>query len=312
MTFTVVLSVFLLISLVGNTLVILTVVINKPMQTTLNYLLVNLAVADMLFSLSILARHIIMPLVTLSEGQTGRFLCTVITGGALGWIGAAESSLCLVYISVERYCAIIHPLRQRGRFTRRRLKIFVLVGWTFAILVSIPDFLRVKNYHSKERMCRSDSDLDYAYMSIKVNSLVWFILAGIAPVSIMVYLYSRIVHHLWFKSVQNLGASQRASLRYRKQVTITLITVSVIYIVCWIPNLTGYVMEYWAEYVPWMDTTGTVLLIFNSCVNPVLYSMRLKTFREHLRDMLLCKKRGQVRVQAIELRAPSTTGNLRK
>ena len=303
----VVLSILVVMSLIGNTLVILTVLINKPMQTTLNYLLVNLAVADMVFALSILTSYLIMPFITLPEGQTGRFLCTFIAGEGIGWIGAAESILCLIYISVERYFAIIHPLRQRGRFSRRRLKIFVVVGWIFALLFSIPDFLRVKNCHADLRLCISDGDLDYAYISIKVNSLVWLILAGIVPVSIMVYLYSRVVHHLWFKSVQNLEASQRAALRYRKQVTMTLITVSAIYTVCWAPNLTDYLMEHWSKAKPWMNKTGVVLPTFNCFVNPVLYSMRMKRFREHLRDMLFCKKRGQARAQTANANARSTT-----
>ena len=38
---------------VANTLVILTVLINKPIQTTLSYLSVNLAVADITFALFI-------------------------------------------------------------------------------------------------------------------------------------------------------------------------------------------------------------------------------------------------------------------
>ena len=305
--FIVVLSAFVLMSLVGNTLVILTVLTNKPMQTTLNYLMVNLAVADMVFALSILIRYIILPFITLPEGQTGRFLCTVVTGGTLGWIGAAESILCLVYIAVERYCAIIHPLRQRGRFTRRRLKIFVVVGWIFALLFSFPDFLHVKNYHADLRLCISNGTLDYAHISVKVHSLSWLILAGIVPVSIMVYLYSRVVRHLWFKSFPNLEASQRAALRYRKQVTITLIAVSVIYAVCWIPNLTDYLMEYWSEAMPWMDKTSIVMLTFNCCVNPVLYSIRMKSFREHLRGMLFCKKRRQARVETVNVSVRPTT-----
>ena len=303
MIFIVVLSVFVLMSLVGNTLVILTVLTNKPLQTTLNYLLVNLAVADMVFALSILISYLILPFITLPEGQTGRFFCTFLAGGGIGWIGAAESILCLVYIAVERYYAITHPLRQRGRFTRRRLKVFVVVGWIFALLLSFSDFIRVQNYHADLRLCKSDRNLEYAYISVKVNSLVWLILAGIVPVSIMVYLYSRVVHHLWFKSVKDLEASQRAALRYRKQVTITLIAVSVIYAVCWIPNLTDYLMEYWSEAVPWMNETGTVLLTFNCSVNPVLYSMRMKSFREHLRDVLFCKKRGRARAQKAKMRA---------
>ena len=53
-------SILVLISLVGNTLVILTVLINKPVQTTLNYILVNLAVADIVVALSIGITHVMM------------------------------------------------------------------------------------------------------------------------------------------------------------------------------------------------------------------------------------------------------------
>ena len=185
---------------------------------------------------------------------------------------------------------------------------FVVVSWIFALLFSFPDFLRVKNYNADLRLCISDGKLDYAYISVKVNSLVWLILAGIVPVSIMVYLYSRVMHHLWLKPVQNLEASQRAALRYRKQVTITLIVVSVIYTICWTPNLTAYLMEYWTIKIAWNDNAGTVLLTFNCCVNPVLYSIRMKSFREHLREMLRCKKRGREREQTANASSCPTTG----
>lgn len=114
--------------------------------------------------------------------------------------------------------------------------------------------------------------------------------------------------YLWFKSAQNLAASQRALLRYLKHVTITMIAVSVIYAVCWIANWTAYFMEYWNTVSLWFDKTGTVsVLTFNSCVNPVLYSMRMK-IREHDRDMLFCKKRGRATSQKAEMRARPATG----
>ena len=134
MIFIVVLSVLVLISLVGNTLVILTILINKPMHTTLNYLLVNLAVADMISALCIGIGYVMTPIIIYPEGKVGRYFCMFLIDGELAWIGAAESVFCLVYIAVERYFAIVRPLRQRGRFTRRRLKVFIVLGWGLAIL----------------------------------------------------------------------------------------------------------------------------------------------------------------------------------
>jgi len=78
-----VLSILVLISLVGNTLVILTVLINKPMHTTLNYLLVNLAVADIVFTVSIGISYAMMPYLVNPEGDTDRYLCVLFTGGGI-------------------------------------------------------------------------------------------------------------------------------------------------------------------------------------------------------------------------------------
>ena len=298
MIFIVALSILVLISLVGNTLVILTVLINKPMQTTLNYLLVNLAVPDIMFASSISIQYVMMPFIAHPEGQAGQYLCKFVTDGTIAWVGGVVSILCLVYIAVERYFAIIQPLRQRGRFTRRRLKFFIVIGWSFAFMLNTPVLIDTRYYHPDLRLCKGEGYL--GDVVTKAYSLTWMVLGGIVPMSIMGYLYSRVVHHLWFKQVENLEASQRAALRYRKQVTITLITVSVIYAVSWIPNLTEYVIGTWTREVrgSWIDKSTTLLVTFNSCVNPVLYSMRIQSFREHLRDMLLCKKGQRARGQA--------------
>lgn len=45
-------TILILISLIGNTLIVLVVLKNKRMQTTTNYFLVNLAVSDLVVSLS--------------------------------------------------------------------------------------------------------------------------------------------------------------------------------------------------------------------------------------------------------------------
>ena len=69
--------------------------------------------------------------------------------------------------------------------------------------------------------------------------------AGLTPVGIMVYMYSRVVVGLWFKSTESCVASNQAALRHRKRVTITVIIVSVIYAICWLPDVTMFVVAAW-------------------------------------------------------------------
>ena len=60
-----------------------------------------------------------MPHLAHPEGHRDRYLCILSAGGGLGRIGAVVRSS----LSIERYLAIIHSLRQRGGFTERRSKI---------------------------------------------------------------------------------------------------------------------------------------------------------------------------------------------
>ena len=135
----------------------------------------------------------------------------------------------------------------------------------------VSTLLEARYYHSDLRVCKSIGNMA-GHITVKVHSLAWMILAGIVPISIMVYLYSRLVHHLWFKPVQNLEASQRAAQRYRKQVTITLITVSVIYAVCWIPILAGYL-----ERSPGVKRSRGSVRLVEYCFPSILVSIQSYT-----------------------------------
>ena len=287
----VLLSILVLASLVGNTLVILTVLLNRPLQSTLNFLLVNLAVADMFFAVFTGSQFVVSPLITHPDGSTGRFLCSVVTGGPTAWIGGAVSVLSLIYISVERYFAIIYPPRQRGRLTRRRLKWFIFFAWILVVLITIPIYIGHTRYYDPNlQSCVKEHKTSWIS---KVDSLLWFFGAGVIPVSIMVYTYSRVVVRLRFKTIKSSETSQKAALRHRKRVTITVIIVSVIYAICWIPNVTDYVIASWgrAGQTLWFEKVTIALLTFNASVNPVLYSIQMKRFRDHLRDTLLCKRK---------------------
>lgn len=115
-------TVMVLTDLIGNTLVILVVMRNRSMQTPFHYLLVNLAVADMMVAVFIAVQFIFGPLYTHPDGTLGVFLCKFITGGTLTWTGAVSSVFSLVAISIERYYAIMFPHTQKGRIRGSNLR----------------------------------------------------------------------------------------------------------------------------------------------------------------------------------------------
>ena len=85
----------------------------------MNYLLINLAVADIIFVIFTIPNMVhssIQP-----NGATGKLLYTF---GTFAWVGAASSIFTLVTVAVERYWSVVHPYGGSGkRLTMRKLKV---------------------------------------------------------------------------------------------------------------------------------------------------------------------------------------------
>ena len=89
----------------------------------MNFLLVNLAVADIVFATFIAPKVIMNLKLSHSEGMTGTVLCKVLTGGTVAWVGSASSIVTLVAIATERYYAVMYPHGNKGKLTKRKLKV---------------------------------------------------------------------------------------------------------------------------------------------------------------------------------------------
>ena len=67
--------------------------------------------------------------------------------------------------------------------------------------------------------------------------------------------------------------------------------ISVIYILTWIPNSVIFLLLLFSSYVtpdsP-ADQLGILLVTFNSCVNPLVYTLHSTPFSTRLKRMLLC------------------------
>ena len=105
----VVLSVtFLLLSLtdfVGNILVCLIILQRKRFKfrrSTLDFLFLNLALADITVALFAIPRYVLNHAFVHPLGSVGDFLCRFVTGGNLMWTGGAASVFTLVSIAFER------------------------------------------------------------------------------------------------------------------------------------------------------------------------------------------------------------------
>ena len=89
----------------------------------MNYLLVNLAVADLMVAVFFSQLHVFIHTYTHPDGLTGDLLCKLLTGGALGWVGGTSSAFTLLAVSTERYYAVNYPHGNKGKLTTKKLKV---------------------------------------------------------------------------------------------------------------------------------------------------------------------------------------------
>ena len=80
-------------------------------------------------------------------------------------------------------------------------------------------------------------------------------------------------------------------LKVRKRATLSVITVSAIFGICWITGLLIYVLSYYDIFMFGSASSYVIadtLFMFNSAVNPFVYSLLNQRFRQKLKGMMCC------------------------
>ena len=136
--FAVLFAVVLVFNIAGNSLVIYIITNERGMKTSTNYLLFNLAVADLLFGVFLAPQFIFLPFFrhSLPDGVLGDWLCKLLLSTVTSlWMASKASVFTMLCLSVERYFAVCRPHTFSQRFSPKIVKVLVLVSWLYAMLL---------------------------------------------------------------------------------------------------------------------------------------------------------------------------------
>ncbi|KAG7212726.1 hypothetical protein KM043_012993 [Ampulex compressa] len=294
----------------GNLMVILVVTFSRRLRSITNFFLANLAVAD--FCVGIFCVYQTLTNYLMHSWQLGDFLCKVYM--FVHALSYTASILILVVVCIERYLAIVHPIKCRSMLTRSRLRAVIGVVWIIAAVYAAPRFLYVETF--RNRLNTGDEDIicipNMKKHNKNVLDAVNLIFLYLVPLFLMCCLYTRIAVGLWRSGatlggpglvartrngrVHHVHTSSRNVLKARRGVIRMLIAVVMMFAVCNFPQQARIVWRHWGSSYDRTSDFSTLLTVstflisyMNSCLNPLLYAFLSRNFRKGMRELLICK-----------------------
>ncbi|KAJ1156379.1 hypothetical protein NDU88_009100 [Pleurodeles waltl] len=260
-----------LVGLVGNSMVIFVILRYAKMKTATNIYILNLAIADELFMLSV---PFLAASAALQHWPFGSGMCRTVL--SVDGINMFTSVFCLTVLSADRYVAVVHPLRA-ARYRRPTVAKAINAGvWLLSLLVISPILLFADTMPSADGavVC----NLLWPQPAWSAFFVVYtFLLGFLLPVLAIGLCYVLIIVKMRAVALK-AGWQQRR--RSERKITRLVLLVVAVFVICWMPF---YVVQLLNLSLPRMDATvnhvSLILSYANSCANPILYGFFSDNFR---------------------------------
>ena len=256
----------------GNLLVCVAVITNPRLRRSSNYLLLSLAIADLIVTMlsepvfvaqlvRLIGRNECAPSLSLAFVFVFNFSLTV-------------SMAHLAAISVDRLLAVVYPLRHKGIMESFGLKTMLSVCWILPLMVVI--------------LSRSlQAPLVYnAFITLAVFALSF---------AVVFVSYSAIVICLARQSKKRRQISTRstsssaAAYRFEVRVTFALGIAIIVFTACWLPLFIAYTVNVHKPLIKphkyehmWLWTVA----LSNSAMNFLIYGSRIRNFGDAYMEIL--------------------------
>lgn len=295
------LSVITVVSLIGNILIIFVVYKNQSLRRTINFFIVNIAISDLIVPTFILPKMI----VDLSRGENSWLL-----GGAFGRasckliyffsdVSPTVSILSLIFMTVDRFLAVVFPLRVTLMNSKRRYCLIALT-WIFSCAFFMPHFYGMdvfKGRDGKNRCVLQWSSVTETHIKVqKLYSSAISILFLVIPFFTLLILYTIILVKTRRTPElirNNTCLKQRLKQRQTaKRVTLMAFLIVLIFGLCWGPyNILLFLLIFvWNWQQPTFCQWHTFFFIVqflcysNAAINPCVYFIFIKNFRRGLKS----------------------------
>ncbi|KAM7062813.1 C-C chemokine receptor type 5-like [Molossus nigricans] len=271
-------SLVFIFGFVGNLLVVLILINCKKLKSMTDIYLLNLAVSDLLFLLTIpFWAHY-----AADQWVFGNTMCRLLTG--LYFIGFFSGIFFIILLTIDRYLAIVHAVFAIKARTVTSGMVTSGVTWVVAVFTSIPGIIFSKSQKEGPRYtCSPHYPTSHYHFWKNFQTLKMVVLGLVLPLLVMVVCYSGILRTL---------LRVRNEKKRHKAVRLIFV-IMIVYFLFWAPYNIVLLLNTFQGFFGLnncsssnrldqaMQVTET-LGMTHCCINPIIYAFVGEKFRSYL------------------------------
>ncbi|KAE8618706.1 hypothetical protein XENTR_v10009465 [Xenopus tropicalis] len=273
-------SIIVIVSVVGNIIVMWIILAHKRMRTVTNYFLVNLAFAEA--SMSAFNTVINFTYAIHNHWYYGLIYCKFHNFFPISAVFSSIYSM--TAIALDRYMAIIHPLKPRLSATATRIVIAVIWGFAFALAFPQGYFATVEPTPDRV-VCYMEWPESENRKFEKVYQVLLFGLIYFLPLLVIGCSYTFIGMTLWASEIPGDSSDRyHEQVVAKRKVVKMMIVVVCTFAICWLPYHIYFLLQlflpdesqkfYQQLYlgIMWLGMSSTMY-------NPIIYCCLNDRFR---------------------------------
>ena len=304
----------IIVGVCGNSLVLTVIKMIRTMRTTTNYLLVNIAAAD-IATLLFTAVHVIIGSVGKFHSSPAllSFLCKFIFNNSIVIVTLLVTSMSMTILAFERYHALLKPLTLSGRLTTNNIAYVISAIWLVAIAMVTPIFVNF-DYDLETGQCNR-----YVGNKMVIYIDCLFVILTVIPFTVIAFCYSQIIYGLNFNNTICNNKSERGNTREetreKRRLVILLILLTVIFFVAFIPYGTLVILNFNKinnTNTLYLRISAQYLTLLSCSANPFIYAFQSSSYRRSfvfLIKKIFCRDTTLDAIELLEMRARTSLRN---
>ena len=289
-------SIFL-VALAGNTIIGKIVYKTKAMRKPINFLIVSMAMSDLLYTIFLIPMSIMELYIKeswLIDGPLGQVLCKLIF--FFIHTPAVVSILSLVLIAVDRFGAVVFPLRSPP-ISSKLCPLFILTTWIIAMVVFSPYFFVMKIVEYPGRLECEIHDTEVLGETFSLRN--FFVAFSVVFILIPLVLISIIYIIIFLKlKLQKIPGEQLASIeaeqRRQRERNVLKMAIAIVcgFAICWLPFIIMFLLPFFASNSTmscgfhYFRSFAYLMVSANCAINPCVCFMFSRNYREGLKTLL--------------------------